>query len=279
MTAKASVCIYVLFTATVLIAVPLYAGAAKPAAEQKRWVEKNGVLKCTDPDGKVQLTFKKGVPTYESEIAPIPADYRSVTFLVLDKGKSAVIFDYNNGGTTVTFHIDGCAPIQTHDYPKLEVYRYMHVLKSGAGIVAALSDVNVDAYVGFDYSGYIVQWNPSGAQVMKAGPYEIARMYTQNIKMFGEDRYGSLSLGNKIVFFNFLKAKHFLYEWPKNRRGGKHEFTPDGDLQIFEIVGWKSKEGKVIPNDGSLQRLSPTEYDKISRNIEPIYRLEHEHRF
>lgn len=278
MTAKASVCIDVLFTAAVLIAVPLYAGAARSAAEQQRWIEKNGILKCTDPDGKVQLTFKKGVPTYESEIAPIPADYRSVTFLVLDKGQSAVVFDYNNGGTTVTFYIDGCAPIQTHNYPKLEVYRYVHVLKSGAGIVAALSDINVDLYVGFDYSGYIIQWDSSGTERMKLGPFEIIAMYTQDIEMFRGDRYGALYIkGAGYLFLNFVKATHYLYPWPQDGRGGKYEITSDGAVQIFQIASWKTKEGKIIPNDGTLKRLPPDELDKVLKNIEPVYQLVHEH--
>ncbi len=229
------------------------------------------------------LTFKRGIPTYESEIGLIPEDYRSVTFIVLDKGRSAVVFDYNNRGTTVTFHIGGCAPSRTHNYPKLEVYRYTHVLNSGGGIIAALSDVNTDANEGFENSGYFIQWDSSGTEKMNVGPLEIIGMHTQDIEMFGNDKFGAVPIkGSQLLFFNFVKAKHYLYIWPGNGRGGKHEFTPDGTLQIFEIVAWKTKEGRIIPNDGTHKPsfgLSPDEYDKFSRTIEPVYLLVHEHQF
>lgn len=271
----------VLFTATFLIfsARSAEAAAANPV-RKVHWVSSGkGSLRCVGSDGKTVLKYTKGIPTYESEVSPISSDYRSANFLVFDKGRSAVVFDFSIAGTTATFYIGGCAPTKTYFYPKLEVYRYTHILKSGAGLVAALSNINVDAVEGFDYSGYIIQWDSSGAEKMKSGPQEIGRMYTQDIEMFDNDKYGALGLGTRILFFNFVKAKDHLYQWPEDGRGGKYEFTPEGTLQIFQIVSWKTKDGEILPNDGSLKRLPPDEYDRVSRTISPVYQLVHEYQF
>lgn len=281
MTQSQSAGMKAVFAVAFLIALPLYVGAAKPAAEQQRWIDKNGVLKCIDADGKVQFTFKKGIPTYESEIAPIPANYRSVTFLVLDKGKSAVVFDYNNGGTTVTFYSRGCSPSQVHSYPDLELFVYTHELKSGLGLLATLATVNKTFEEDFVGSGYFVLWDSSGSEKMKVGPIPIMgeNIY---VTMYQEEGYGVYGVqggrGGRSIYFDFSRGKHYDYTAPHDMRAGKSDISPDGLLRIYQLLGRKTPDGRFFSIE-EFQSLPRPEFERVAKIGEPQYRLIHEHQF
>lgn len=257
------------------------AAITAPIQNQKWVISKNRVLRCIDIDGKTILTFKRGIPTYKSELPEIPPDYRSINFIVLDKGASAAVFDYNNGGTTVTFYLGGCLPSRTHSYPDLELYTFSRELKSGLGLVVALANVDRAFSEDFDRSGHFVQWDSSGTEKMKAGPFRFPDEGVQ-FEMFQGERYGEHDGFDgrqlKHTYFDFSKGATHEYVPPGDTRGWTQNITPDGVLRFYQLVGRKTEDGKILSIE-EFQSLPLPEFQRIEKSSEPQYRLVHEHRF
>lgn len=257
-------------------------GAAAVTARKPRWISSaEKVLKCVDGDGKTLFAFKKGTPTYQSSVPEIPTTYRSISFVVLDRGASAAIFDYNNGGTTVTFYLGGCAPSRTYSYPDLELFVYAHDLRSGLGLLATLATVNktfVDDFVG---TGFFVLWDSSGTERMKVGPIPIMgeNIY---VTMHQEERYGVYGVqggrGGRSIYFDFSRGKHYDYTAPDDMRAGKSEISADGLLRIYQLLGRKTPDGNFFSIE-EFQSLPRPEFERVAKQGVPQYRLIHEHQF
>lgn len=267
-----------------LVAVfPCGAEAANPnPAPKSRWVSSKRILKCIGNDGKTLLTFKKGIPTYSSKLPEIPPNYRAINFIVLNKGASAAIFDFNNGGTTVTFYVGGCIPGRTYSYPDLELYTFAHNLKSGLGLVVAMANIDKTFSEDFDRTGYFVQWDSSGTEKIKVGPFPFSGD-VEELAMFQGERYGEFRYSGRgpefqHIYLDFSKGVYYEYAKPGGMSGWKREITSDGKLRVYQLTGQKTPDGRVLP-PGELQRLPLPEFQRLAPLVVPQYRLVHEHQF
>lgn len=272
----------VAFAAAFLIIFPCSAEAASPAATRKsHWISSGkGSLRCVGNDGKTLLKFKKGIPTYSSNLPEIPPDYHAINFIVLDKGTSAAIFDYNNGGTTVTFYVNGCIVSRTYSYTALELYAFAHELKSGLGLVAALASVNAEFSEDFDRTGYFVHWDSSGTEKIKVGPFPFSGEL-EELAFFQGERYGEYAFHDrefKRIYFDFSKGAIHEYTVPGDTRGWTHEISPNGLLRFYQLTGQKTPDGRILSPE-EFVKLPLPEFQRLAPLVVPQYRLVHEHQF
>lgn len=261
---------------------PCAAKAAKPdAPRNSHWVSSGkGSLKCVGRDGKTLLTFKKGIPTYDSKLPEIPSNYRSINFVMLDKGASVAIFDYNNGGSTVTFYLRGCIPSRTYIYPDLELYNFARELKSGLGLVVALASVNATFSEDYDATGYFVHWDAAGTEKIKIGPFRFPGGL-EGLVFYQGERYGEYRFENRgyrHIYLDFSKGVYHEYVQPGDVRAGKQEITSEGLVRFYQQTGVKTPNGKILSIE-EFQSLPLPEFQRLAPSIVPQYRLVHEHQF